>query len=94
MPSQTEQRYGVPLPIDVLWSLLSDQLGPERTNGLRAIYRAAAKRYSRAAELNRRRRLVAHYERAGRTRPRLAVYRASLADPMAYIDGGDGAQAT
>lgn len=88
MPSQIEQRYGVPLPIDVLWSLLADQLGPERMNDLRAIYRAATRRYSRAAELNRRRRLVAHWERTDHSHPRLAAYRASLADPMAYIDGG------
>lgn len=85
--SQIERRYGVPLPIDVLWSLLSDQLGPERTNGLRAIYRQATKRYSRASELNRRRLLVAHWERNGHRSELLERYKASLANPLAYIDG-------
>lgn len=89
MPSQIEKEYGVPLPLDLLWSLLSDRLGVEATNELRAIHRQAMRRYNRAAELNRRRRLVAHWEREGRTHPRLADYRASLADPLSFIDRED-----
>lgn len=85
MPPQIERLYGVPLPIDLLWSLLSDQLGAETTNELRAIYRQATRRYSRAAELNKIRRLVSYWERRG-GHSRMARWRAALADPQAFID--------
>jgi hypothetical protein len=86
MSSQIEKLYGVPLPIDVLWSLLSERLGTEATNELRVIHRQATKRYSRAAELNRRRRLVTHWERTGQRGELMERYKASLADPQAFID--------
>ena len=89
MPSQIEQRYGTPLPIDVLWRELERRYGAAVVADLQATHRAAMKRYNRAAELNRRRRLVAHWEREGRQHSRLAEYRRALADPQAFIDRED-----
>lgn len=91
MPSQIEQRYGVPLPIDVLWRELESRYGAGVVSELQAVYRAAMKRYSRAAELNKMRRVIAHID-GGWPGIRLradkeARYRAALADPQAYIDG-------
>jgi hypothetical protein len=85
--SQIEQRYGVPLPVDVLWRELETRYGPEVVTELREIHRQATKRYSRASELNRRRRLIRHWERSGQTPAALERYKQSLADPQAYIDG-------
>lgn len=87
MPSQIEKRYGVPLPIDVLWRELESRYGSAVVADLQAIHRRATRRYGRAAELNRRRRLVAHWEREGRAPAALERYKQSLADPQAYIDG-------
>lgn len=87
MPSQIEKRYGVPLPIDLLWRELETRYGPEVVADLRAIHRRATQRYGRASELNRRRRLVRHWERNGHRSELLERYKASLADPQGYIDG-------
>lgn len=84
--SQIEQRYGVPLPIDVLWRELETRYGPEVVAELQSIHRRATQRYSRAAELNRRRRLVRSWDRSGQAHKSLERYRASLADPLAFID--------
>lgn len=84
--SQIERRYGVPLPIDLLWRELESRYGPESVTELRVIHRQATKRYSRASELNRRRRLVAHWQRQGQRSDLCERYRQSLADPQAYID--------
>lgn len=91
MPSQIEQRYGVPLPIDVLWSELESRYGAEVVAELRQVHRAATKRYTRAAELNRMRRIIAMIDH-GPYGPRLRKdredrYRAALADPQAWIGG-------
>lgn len=91
--SQIEKRYGVPLPIDVLWKEIESRYGTLECADLQILYRAATKRYSRASELNRRRHLVAHWERNGTRRGELlARYKRSLEDPQAYIDGGDDGQ--
>lgn len=91
MPSQIEQRYGVPLPIDALWRELEQRYGAEAVAELQGIYRKATKRYSRAANLNKWRRLLARLDRGDtgwRLRPeRAATWRAALADPQTYIDG-------
>lgn len=84
--SQIEQRYGVPLPIDVLWSLIEAEIGPEKTSDLRVAYQQATKRYGRASDLNKYRRLVSYWERREPGHPRLADWRAILANPQAYID--------
>lgn len=91
MPSQIEARYGVPLPIDVLWRELESRYGAEVVAELQAICRAATKRYTRAAELNKMRRLIAHLD-SGLTGWRLRKdkeerYRAALANPQSFIDG-------
>lgn len=90
MPSQIEQRYGVPLPIDVLWRELQSRYGAEVVAELQSVYRKATKRYARAAELNKMRRIVALVD-GGLLSLRLRSdkeqrYRAALADPQAYID--------
>lgn len=91
MPSQIEQRYGVPLPIDALWRELEQRYGTEVVAELQTVYRRATRRYSRAANLNKWRRLLARKDRGDfgwRLRPdREAQWRAALADPQAYIDG-------
>lgn len=90
MPSQIEQRYGVPLPIDVLWRELETRYGLGVVVELHGVYQTAMRRYGRASTLNKWRRLLAHYDRGTTTwKPhpdRLAVWRAALADPQAYID--------
>jgi hypothetical protein len=86
MPSQIECRYGVPLPIEVLWRELETRYGSEVVAELQTLYRAATKRYSRASELNRRRRLVRHWDQTGQRSDLCARYKESLADPQAFID--------
>lgn len=85
-----EQRYGVPLPIDVLWRELERRYGAEVVAELQGAYRKATKRYSRAANLNKWKRLIGRIDRGDfgfRLRPeREAFWRAALADPQAYID--------
>lgn len=89
MPSQIEKRWGVPLPIDVLWSEIEARY-PEALAELQAIHRRATQRYSRASELNRRLVLVRHWEQSGTWRGELLErYKASLADAQAYIDRDD-----
>lgn len=96
MPSQIEQRYGVPLPIDVLWRELEQSLGSVEIARLKYIYRQATRRYARAADLNRIRRIVARWDRGdssilART-DKQERYRAALADPQKYIDGEETKQ--
>lgn len=91
MASQIEARYGAPLPIDVLWRELEARYGSDVVAELQAIHRQATKRYSRAAELNKMRRVISHID-GGWPGIRLrkdkeARYRAALADPQAWIDG-------
>jgi hypothetical protein len=87
MPSQIEQRYGVPLPIDALWRELEERYGAAAVADLRAIYRQATRRYTRAATLNQMRRNLANWDRQGVKTERAERYRAALADPQSYIDG-------
>ena len=87
MPSKIEERYGVPLPIDLLWRAIESRYGPGDVADLRAIHRRATQRYGRASELNRRRRLVRHWERNGHRSELLERYKASLENPQEYIDG-------
>ncbi len=87
MPSKIEERYGVPLPIDLLWRAIESRLGTLECADLQILYRQATKRYGRASELNRRRRLVRHWESNGHRSELLERYKASLADPQGYIDG-------
>jgi hypothetical protein len=84
--SKVEARYGTPLPLDVLWRELETRYGPAAVAELQAIHRQAARRYGRAAELERRRRLVAYWERSGNRGETVKRYRESLADPQAFID--------
>ena len=90
MPSIIEERYGVPLPIDALWRALEQRYGAEAVAELQNTYRKAMRRYSRAANLNKWRRLIARLDRGDsgwRLRPeREAMWRAALADPQTYID--------
>jgi hypothetical protein len=88
--SQIEERYGVPLPIDVLWRELEQSLGSVEIARLKYAYRQATRRYSRAANLNKWRRLIARLDRGDtgwRLRPeREKAWREALADPQKYID--------
>lgn len=89
--SQIEDRYGVPLAIDVLWRELECYLDPEHIAALREVYRRASQRYGRASRLNDMRRQLAHWERMGWPQAKsekAARYREALADPKQYIDGG------
>lgn len=86
MPSQIEARYDVPLPIDLLWRELEERYGAEAVAELRAIHQRATQRYSRAGELNKMRRLLRYWEMRTPDHPKLAQWRATLADPQAYID--------
>ena len=87
MSSQIEKRYGVPLAIDVLWKEIGERYGWQAVSELQSVYRQATKRYGRASELNRRRRLVAHWERNGHRSKLLERYKQSLESPQDYIDG-------
>jgi hypothetical protein len=86
MPSQIEERYGVPLPIDVLWRELEQRYGAEVVTELQGIYRQATRRYGRAGRLNQMRRNLANWDRHGVKTEKTERYRAQLADPQAYID--------
>lgn len=86
MASQIEKRYGVPLPIDVLWRELEKRYGSAVVAELQQVHRQATKRYNRAAQLNTMRRHVSHWELRGHDSERMRRYRAILADPQAYID--------
>lgn len=86
MPSQNP--YGVPLPITVLWEAIADRYGDSAVVELQTLYAVANRRYGRVSKLNTMRRLVGHYERRGR-HPRLAEWKATLADPMTFIDRED-----
>lgn len=85
-----EQRYGVPLPIDVLWRELEERYGADVVTELQAIHRHATKRYTRAAELNKMQRIITLVDRGLLTlrlrKDKGERYRAALADPQAYID--------
>lgn len=83
MPSRNP--YGVPLPINVLWEAIADRYGDSAMLELQALYAAAQRRYGRVSKLNTMRRLVGHYERRG-GHPKLAEWKTTLADPMAFID--------
>lgn len=83
MPSNNP--YGVPLPITVLWEAIADRYGDGAVIELQALYAIANRRYGRVSKLNTIKRLVGYYEhRDGH--PKMAEWRAALADPMGFID--------
>lgn len=86
MPSNNP--YGVPLPITVLWEAIADRYGDATVIELQALYAVAKRRYGRVSKLNTIKRLVVLYERRS-GHPKLAEWKATLADPMAFIDRED-----
>ena len=83
MPSRN--LYNVPLPLDVLWEAVADRYGNAAVVELQTLYAVANRRYGRVSKLNTMRRLIGYYERRG-GHPRLAEWKATLADPMGFID--------
>lgn len=89
MASQIEERYGVPLPINVVWRELEQRYGTAVVAELQTIYRQATRRHGRAGVLNQIRRHVARWDREGSSRAspdKQKRWRAALADPQSYID--------
>lgn len=89
MPETVTDRYGVPLPLDVLLDAIEERYGAEVRAELEAIYATARQRYARADRLLQFEREVSRASRTPVTMDagRLAYRQAALADPQAYIDG-------
>lgn len=89
MPETVTERYGVPLPLDVLLDAIEARYGADARTELEAIYATARQRYARAERLTQFERDVARASRTPVTMDagRLAYRRAALANPQAYIDG-------
>lgn len=89
MPETVTDRYGVPLPLDVLLAAIEARYGSQARTELEAIYATARQRYARAERLTQFERDLARASRTPVTMDagRLAYRQAALADPVAYIDG-------
>ena len=86
MPSRNP--YGVPLPITVLWEAIADRYGDNAVIELQTLYAVANRRYGRVSKLNTIERLVSYWKTRG-DHPKLEQWKATLADPMAFIDRED-----
>lgn len=92
MPSAVEQMYGVPLAHEALLRWLGERYGAEAEQEAREVYRAANKRYGRAAKVRAESLWLKRTEGRHVTEAmarRAARARALVSDPMAYIDGGN-----
>ncbi len=87
MSDTITERYGVPLPIDALFSAIEERYGARARRELEAVYAAANQRYQRALRLETFERDVRRGAMTTMSAERLAYRQRCLADPRAYIDG-------
>jgi hypothetical protein len=84
----TNNKYGVPLPNDVLFEEIGKRYGAAQANELHAILREAQRRYSAVGRLRRFELLTenVYLQNNSRYADRLKLWQSYLANPTEYID--------